>query len=83
MPFERNDTDIQKRNDRGSESEGKRRRSSLESKPWRPSELALLRPYLLLEGANFWFPVIQNENWIVDHLRLPMLHARTWSWTLI
>jgi hypothetical protein len=38
MLFERNNTDVQKRKDRGSESEGKRRRSSLESKPWTPSE---------------------------------------------
>jgi hypothetical protein len=42
MLFERNNTDVQKRKDRGSESEGKRRHSSLESKPWTPSGVALL-----------------------------------------
>jgi len=74
MPFERSNTDVQKRKDRGSESEGKRRRSSLESKPWTPSQLALLRRYLVLEGANFWFPLTLDENWIVDHIHVPMLH---------
>jgi hypothetical protein len=53
MPFERNNTDAQKRKDRGSESEGKRRRSSsLVSMPWSPSQLALLGHYLVLEGAD-------------------------------
>jgi hypothetical protein len=74
MPFERSNTDVQKRKDRGSESEGKRRRSSLESKPWTPSQLALLGRYLVLEGADFWFPFTLDENWIVDHFHLPMLH---------
>jgi len=32
MPFERNNTDAQKRKDRDSKSEGKRRRTSLEKK---------------------------------------------------
>jgi len=53
MPFERNNTDVQTREDRGSESEGKRRRSSLKGKPWAPYQLAL---FLALEGANFWVP---------------------------
>jgi len=53
MPFERNNTDVQTREDRGSKSEGKRRRSTLESMPWAPSQLAL---FLALEGANFWLP---------------------------
>ena len=74
MPFDSNNTDGQKREDRGSESEGKRRRSSLESKPWTPSQLALLRRYLVLEGANFWLPLTLDENWIVDHIHVPMLH---------
>ena len=38
MPFKRNNTDVQRRKDRGSESEGKRRRSSHENKPWTPKE---------------------------------------------
>ena len=75
MPFKRNNTDGQRRKDRGSESEGKRRRSSHENKPWTPSELALLGRFKALEGANFWFPLTLDENWIKDHFRLPMLHV--------
>ena len=40
MPFERNNTDVQTREDRGSKSEGKRRRSALESMSWAPSQLS-------------------------------------------
>jgi len=56
MPFKRNNTDVQKRNDRGSKSDGKRRRSSYEIESWTPPRLALLGHYLVLEGANFWVP---------------------------
>ena len=75
MPFKRNNTDVQRRKDRGSESEGKRRRCSHENKPWTPSELALLGRFKALEGANFWFPLTLDENWTKDHFRLPMLHV--------
>jgi hypothetical protein len=72
MPFERNNTDVQTREDRSSKSEGKRRRSTLESMPWAPSQLAL---FLALEGArNFGSPLTLEENLILDHFRLPMLH---------
>ena len=74
MPFGRNNTDGQKRKDRGSDSEGKRKRSSLASLPWTPSQQAILGRYLALEGADFWFPLTLDENWIKDHLHLPMLH---------
>jgi hypothetical protein len=74
MPFVRCNTDVQKRKDRGSESEGNRKRSSLASMPWTPSQLAISGRYLALEGADFWFPLTLDENWIKDHLRLPMLH---------
>jgi len=74
MPFERNNTEVQKRKDRSIESVGKRRRSSLESKPWTPSQLALKQRYLALEGAEFWFPLTLDEKWIGDHSHLPMLH---------
>jgi len=56
MPFEINKTYGQKREDRGSELEGKRRCSSLESKPWKPPQQVLLGRYLVLEGAKFWVP---------------------------
>ena len=29
---------------------------------------------MALEGADFWFPLTLDENWIKDHLHLPMLH---------
>jgi len=74
MPFVRHNTDAQKRKDRGSESEGNRNRSSLASMPWTTSQLAISGRYLALEGADFWFPLTLDENWIIDHLRLPMLH---------
>jgi len=74
MPFGRNNTEVQKRKDRGSESEGKRRRSSLVSMPWTPPQLAVVGRFKALEGADFWFPLTLDENWIKDHLRLPMLH---------
>jgi len=73
MPFGINNDEGKKRIDRGSESEGKRRCSSTE-RPWTPSELALLRRYLALEDADFWFPLTLDEKWIKDHPRLPMLH---------
>ena len=72
MPFGRNNTEVQKRKDRGSDSEGMRKRSSLASVPWTRPQLAILERFKALEGADFWFP--HNENWIKDHLHLPMLH---------
>jgi len=74
MPFDKNNTDVQKRTDRGSDSKGKRRSSSLERKPWTPPQLALKLRFLALEGANFWFPLILELEWIKRHPRLPMLH---------
>ena len=74
MPFGRKNTEGQKRKDRGSDSEGMRKRSSLASMPWTPSQQAILGRYLALEGADFWFPLTLDENWIKDHLHLPMLH---------
>ena len=74
MPFWINNTEVQKRKDRGSESEGKRRRSSLVSMPWTPPQLAIVERFKALEGADFWFPLTLDENWIKDHLHLPTLH---------
>ena len=75
MPFKRNTTDGQMRTDRGSDSAGKRKKSSLSSMPWTPSQLALKLRFLALEGANFWFPLSLDENWIKGHFPLPMLHV--------
>ena len=72
MPFQRNNTEGQKRKDRSSESEGQRKRSSLESVP---SQLAISRRFKALVGANFWFPPTLDGNWIKDHFELPMLHV--------
>ena len=74
MPFERSNTDVQKRKDRDNESEGKANCSSLENKPWTSPQLAVLRRFLGLEGANFWFPLTLDKSWIVDHVHVPMLH---------
>lgn len=74
MPFERSNTDNQKRKDRDSESEGKRRRSSLENNAWTPSQSAVLRRFLGLEKANCWFPLTLDKSWIEDHMHVPTLH---------
>ena len=74
MPFERSNTDGQKRKDRDNESEGKAKRSSLENKPLTSPQLAILRRFLGLEGANFWFPLTLDKPWIVEHVHVPMLH---------
>ena len=62
MPFESSNTDGQKRKDRDSESEGKAKSSSLEKKPWTPPQLAVLRRFLGLEGANFRFPLTLGKS---------------------
>ena len=75
MPFKMNNTDGELREDRGSDSKGKRRSSSLERKPWTPPQLALKLRFLALEGANFWSPLILDKDWIEDHLGLAKLHV--------
>ena len=75
MPFERSNTDGQKkRKDRDNESEEKAKRSSFENKPWTPPQLAVLRRFLGLEGAIFLFPLTLDKSWIVEHVHVPMLH---------
>ena len=71
MPFERNNNDAQKRKDRDSKAEGKRRRGSLEKKPLMPPQLVVL--IWGLEGANCWFPLTLNKSRIEDHVHVPML----------
>ena len=75
MPFKMNNTDGELREDRGSDSKGKRKSSSLEGKRWTQPQLALKLRFLALEGANFWFPLILDKDWIEDHLGLAKLHV--------
>ena len=73
MPFERNNTDAQKRKDRDSKLEGKRRSTSLEKKAIDATSASSIETLWGLEGANCWFPLILNKSWIEDHVHVPML----------